>query len=385
VGSPVIVEAVRTPIGKRHGVLSRRHPVDVLGHVQKAVLERAGVEPADVGQLVGGCVTQIGEQAFNVTRIAWLYAGLPHEVAASTIDCQCGSSQQANHVVHNMIAADVIDVGVACGVESMSRVEIGANLQGPGRPKPPDFPHDMPNQFVAAERIAAKHGFTREDVDAFGLASQEKASRAAAEGRLEREIVPIEMPLPAADGEPRGSMLVGEDEGPRPTTAEALAKLKPILHDGIHTAGNTCQISDGAAAVLWMDEQEAKARGLRPRARIRAQVLVGADPYFHILGPIDATKALLRKAGMTIEDVDLFEINEAFAAVVLAWQREYDTDPDKVNVNGGAIALGHPMGATGARLIATALHELERTDRSTALVAMCCGGAISTGTILERV
>jgi acetyl-CoA C-acetyltransferase len=373
-GTPVIVEAVRTPVGKRHGALSSRHPVDVLGEVQKAVLARAGVEPRDVGQLVGGCVTQIGEQSFNTTRIAWLYAGLPYEVAASTLDCQCGSSQQANHVVASMIAADAIDVGIACGVEMMSRVEIGSNMKAPGRPKPEDFPLDMPNQFVGAERIARKNGFKREDVDGFGLASQRNAARAVAEGRFEREIVPLQ-----ANG-----TLVAKDEGPRETTLEGLAKLKPILEGGVHTAGNTSQISDGAAAVLWMDEREAKARGLRPRARIRAQALVGTDPYFHIEGPIDATRALLERSGTTIDDVDVFEINEAFASVVLSWRRAFDADPEKLNKNGGAIALGHPMGSTGARLITTALHELERSDGTIALVAMCCGGAVATGTILER-
>jgi acetyl-CoA C-acetyltransferase len=368
---PVIVDAVRTPIGRRGGGLSARPALEVLGHVQTAVLARAGVEPGDVGQVVGGCVTQVGEQSFNVTRMAWLHAGMPYQVAASTVDCQCGSSQQANHVVDSMIAAGVFDVGLACGVEMMSRVPIGANTKGPGRPQPRDFPHDMPNQFVAAERIARKHGFRRADVDAYGLASQGRAAAAVAAGRFEREIV-------ALDGCCR-------DEGPRETTAEGLAALRPVLADGIHTAGNTSQISDGAAAVLWMSEEQARRRGLQKRARILAQALVGTDPYFHIEGPIDATVAVLSRAGMTVADIDLFEINEAFAAVVLAWLRSYDVDPSRVNVNGGAIALGHPMGATGARLITTALHELERSGGSTALIAMCCGGAVATGTILERV
>jgi len=354
VTTPVIVEAVRTPIGRRGGRLAGRAAIEVLGRVQTAVLERAGVEPREVGQLVGGCVTQVGEQSFNVTRMAWLHAGLPYQVAASTIDCQCGSSQQASHVVHSMIAAGVFDVGLACGVEMMSRVPIGANTRGPGRPQPPDFPHDMPNQFVAAERIARAHGLTRADADGLGVASQARARAAVEAGRFDREIVSV-------DG-------AATDEGLRGTTLEGLAALRPILPGGIHTAGSTSQISDGAAAVLWMDERLARARGLRPRARIRAQALVGTDPYFHIQGPIDATAAVLAKAGMAIGDVDLFEINEAFAAVVLAWQRVYGVDPARVNVNGGAIALGHPMGATGA-----------------ALIAMCCGGAVATGTILERI
>jgi len=374
---PVIVEAVRTPIGRRDGALSGRHATEVLGHVLRAVLERAGIDPGDVGQLVGGCVTQVGEQSFNVTRMAWLNAGLPHEVAATTIDCQCGSSQQANHVVHAMIAAGVFDVGIACGVEMMSRVPIGANTKSPGRPMPRSFPHDMPNQFVAAERIARKHGFGRAHADALGLSSQRRAAAAARQGRFDREIAPIEVPGPETS-------VFSRDEGLRDTSAAALAALEPIVPGGIHTAGNTSQISDGAAAVLWLDEQEAARRGLRPRARIRAQALVGTDPYFHIEGPIDATAAVLRRAGMTIQDIDVFEINEAFASVVLAWLNAYDADPDRVNVNGGAIALGHPMGATGARLLTAALHELERSGGSSALVAMCCGGAVATGTILER-
>jgi acetyl-CoA C-acetyltransferase len=382
--TPVIVDAVRTPVGKKAGALSAAHPADVLGRVQREVLERAGVDPADVGQVVGGCVTQVGEQSFNATRMAWLHAGLPYTVAASTLDCQCGSSQQANHFVASLIAADVIDVGVACGVEMMSRVELGANTRGPGKPKPRGFPYDLPSQFVAAERIAAKNGFTREDADLVGLRSQQRAAQAVTEGRFEREIVPVAVPSSAPDTD-SAAVLVTRDEGPRPTTPEGLAHLEPILKEGVHTAGNTSQISDGAAAVLWMDERAATARSLRPRARIRAQVLVGTDPYFHIEGPIDATRALLARTGLSLDDIDLFEINEAFAAVVLAWQRAFDVDPERLNVNGGAIALGHPMGATGARLITSALHELERTGGDTALIAMCCGGAVATGTLLERI
>jgi len=373
----VIVEAVRTPVGRRDGQLSGWHAAEVLGHVQRAALERAGIDPGDVGQVVGGCVGQVGEQSFNVTRTAWLHAGLPWRVAASTIDCQCGASQQANHVVHSMIASGVFDVGLACGVEMMSRVPMGANTRAPGRPRPPDFPYDMPNQFVAAERIARKRGFTRSDADRVGFLSQRRAGAAVAEGRFEREIVPVPA---AAHGPP-----AVRDEGLRETTMEGLAGLRPVLPDGIHTAGTISQVSDGAAAVLWLDEAEARARGLRPRARLRAQVLVGSDPYFHIEGPIDATAAVLARAGMTITDIDLFEVNEAFAAVVLAWLATSGADPDRVNVNGGAIALGHPMGATGARLVTTALHELERSDRTTALITMCCGGAVATGTIIERV
>lgn len=384
--SPVIVEAVRTPLGRRQGGLSGGHAAHLLGHVQQALLERTGVAPESVGQIVGGCVTQVGEQGFNVTRMAWLAKHLPYAVGATTVDAQCGSSQQAGHLVHNMIAAGVIDTGISCGVEAMSRVEIGANTRnGPGHPKPEDFPYDLPDRFTAAERIARRHGFTRADADAFGLGSHERALRAVASGAYTREIVPIEVPVMAGSGPTGATRVVSRDEGPRVTSAERLAELKLVREDGIHTAGTICQISDGAAAVLWMDEQKARALGLRPRARLRAQVLVGSDPYFHIDGPIPATAAALAQAGMTIADIDRFEINEAFAAVVLAWLRVYDADPAKLNVNGGAIALGHPMGATGSRLTASVLHELERSGTGTALVTMCCGGAIATASIFERI
>lgn len=385
-GKPVIVEAVRTPIGRRDGRLSGLHASHVLGHVQKSVLGRVGLPPTEVGQIVGGCVTQVGEQGFNVTRMAWLSCGLPYEIAATTIDCQCGSSQQANHLVHSLIAADVVDTGIACGVEMMSRVTMGANTRnGPGRAKPAGFPYDMPDQYVAAERIARKHHLTRADVDAYGLASHTRAIAAQAECRFDREIVPIDAPVMGIDGPTGQTISLSKDEGPRRTTAERLAGLKPVLSDGIHTAGTICQISDGAAALLWMDADKARAFGLKPRARIVAQVVVGSDPYFHIEGPIDATLAVLKKAKMTLDDIDRFEINEAFAAVVLAWSRVLGADVGKLNVNGGAIALGHPMGASGCRLLVTALHELERSNKSTALVAMCCGGALATGTILERI
>lgn len=384
-GTPVIVDAIRTPIGKRGGRLSGRHASHVLGHVQKALIERNGLSPSGIEHVIGGCVTQVGEQSFNITRMAWLAAELPYQVPAVTIDCQCGSAQQANHLIQTMIGAGAIDVGIACGVEIMSRVPIGANTQnGPGRPKPTDFPHDMPNQYVAAERIATKHGLTRGELDAFAFSSHQKALTAAAEGRFDREIVPIDMPAVGQDGPTGETVVVTRDEGPRRTTPERLACLKPVLPDGLHTAGTICQISDGAAGVLWMDGDRAAAAGLRVRARILAHAIVGSDPYFHIEGPIDATSSVLDKAGMSMRDIDLFEINEAFASVVLAWARTYDADPSRINVNGGAIAVGHPMGATGSRLIATALHELERTGKRTALIAMCCGGALATASILER-
>jgi acetyl-CoA C-acetyltransferase len=382
---PVIVEAVRSPIGKRNGWLSGFHAAELLGNVQVELVKRSGVDPGEVEQIVGGCVTQAGEQASNVTRTAWLSQSLPYEVAATTVDCQCGSAQQANHFVANLISAGAVEVGIGCGVEAMSRVGLGANaFNGPGRSRPEDFPWDMPDQFGAAERIAKKYGINREDVDWLGFESQRKAARAVAEGRFEREIAPLEAPVVGADGPTGEKALVAKDQGPRETTREGLAGLKPVLPDGMHTAGNSSQISDGAAAVLWMSERRAKEAGLRPRARIVAQTLVGSDPYYHLDGPIAATTNVLSKAGMTMEDIDLFEVNEAFASVVLAWGKVHDVDWEKVNVNGGAIALGHPVGSTGSRLITTALHELERSDSSLALVSMCCGGALATGTIIER-
>ena len=383
---PVIVEAVRTPIGKRNGWLSGFHAAELLGNAQVELVKRAGIDPAEVEQIVGGCVTQAGEQASNVTRTAWLSQGLPYETAATTVDCQCGSAQQANNFVANLVAADAIEVGIACGVEAMSRVGLGANaFNGPRRSRPENFPWDMPDQFGAAERISAKYGITREDVDWLGFESQRKAAVAVAEGRFDREIAPLEAPVVGPDGPTGERNLIAKDQGPRDTTKEGLAGLKPVLPDGMHTAGNSSQISDGAAAVLWMSEDRARSAGLRPRARIVAQTLVGSDPYYHLDGPIAATTDVLKKAGMTIADIDLFEVNEAFASVVMSWGKEHQVDWDKVNVNCGAIALGHPVGSTGARLITTALHELERTDGHLALIAMCCGGALATGTIIERI
>ncbi|HXX91290.1 MAG TPA: steroid 3-ketoacyl-CoA thiolase [Acidimicrobiales bacterium] len=384
--NPVIVEAVRTPIGRRNGQLAGLHAAELLGAAQVELVKRAGIDPAEVEQVVGGCVTQAGEQASNVTRTAWLNQSLPYEVAATTIDCQCGSSQQANHFVSNLITAGAIDIGIACGVEAMSRVGLGANVfNGPGSSRPAEFPWDMPDQFGAAERIASKRGITREQVDAFGLASQQHAARAWAEGRFDREVVPVEAPVVGPDGPTGERQVVTRDGGLRETTAEGLATLKPVMPDGIHTAGNSSQISDGAAAVLWMSEERARSLGFRPRARILAQVLVGSDPYYHLDGPVEATAKVLAKAGMTMADMDIFEVNEAFASVALSWAQVHEPDMDKVNVNGGAIALGHPVGATGSRLVTTALHELERRDGQFALISMCCGGALATGTILERI
>jgi acetyl-CoA C-acetyltransferase len=383
---PVIVEAVRTPIGKRNGWLSGFHAAELLGSAQVELVKRAGVDPGDVEQVVGGCVTQAGEQASNVTRTAWLSQGLPFHTAATTVDCQCGSAQQANNFIANLIGAGAIEVGIGCGVEAMSRVGLGANaFNGPGKSKPDDFPWDMPDQFNAAERIATKYGISRQDVDWLGFESQRKAAVAVAEGRFDREIAPLEAPVVGPDGPTGEKTLISKDQGPRETTKEGLAGLKAVLPDGMHTAGNSSQISDGAAAVLWMSEERARSAGLRPRARIVAQTLIGSDPYYHLDGPIAATADVLGKAGMTMDDIDLFEVNEAFASVVMSWGKELEVDWDKVNVNGGAIALGHPVGSTGARLITTALHELERTDGNLALITMCCGGALATGTIIERI
>ncbi len=385
--TPVIVEAVRTPIGKRNGWMSGFHATELLALSQKGVIERAGIDPKEIEQVVGGCVTKAGEQSFNITRNAWLAAGMPYETAGTTVDCQCGSSQQANNFIHGIMSAGFIEVGIACGVEAMSRVGLGAeSLNGPGSSRPPDFPWDMPDQFAAAERIAEKRGITRQDVDALGLRSQQNAARAHQQGRFEREILPVDAPVIGEDGQPTGEKRrVTSDQGPRASTAEGLAKLNPVLPDGMHTAGNSSQISDGSAAVLWMTEERARAAGLRPRARIKAQVLVGSDPYYHLDGPVDSTFKVLKQAGMSMSDIDLFEVNEAFASVVLSWASVHKPDLDRLNVNGGAIALGHPVGATGSRLITTALHELERNDQNVALVVMCCGGALATATILERV
>ncbi|MCB0931902.1 MAG: steroid 3-ketoacyl-CoA thiolase [Mycobacterium sp.] len=386
-GNPVIVEATRSPIGKRNGWLSGLHATELLGAVQKALVDKAGIDGAEVEQVIGGCVTQFGEQSNNVTRVAWLTAGLPEQVGATTVDCQCGSAQQANHLVAGLIAAGAIDVGIACGIEAMSRVGLGANA-GPDRSRirAASWDIDMPDQFTAAERIAKRRGITREDLDHLGLLSQQKAKRAWEERRFDREISPLEAPMLDENRQPTVQLhTVSRDQGLRETTAEGLAGLKPVMEGGLHTAGTSSQISDGAAAVLWMDEDKARGLGLRPRARIVAQALVGAEPYYHLDGPVQSTARVLEKSGMTMADIDLVEINEAFASVVLSWAQVYNADMDRVNVNGGAIALGHPVGSTGSRLITTALHELERIDKSTALITMCAGGALSTGTIIERI
>ena len=390
-GNPVIIEAVRTPIGRRNGWLSSLHATELLSFALQEVINRAGIDAALVEEVVGGCVTQAGEQAANVTRNAWLKAGndvLPFTTACTTIDTQCGSAQQANHLVAGLIAAGGIDIGIACGVELMSHVPLRAAFaNGPGFPKEQPWPYDEPvdGQFGGAQRIAEMRGITRDELDDLGFESQRKAKLAWDEGRFEREVAPIDVPVLDEDGQRTGNTTtVSRDQGLRETTREALAGLKPVIEGHLHTAGTSSQISDGAAAVLWMDEDKAKALGLTPRARLKHQLVVGSDPYYVLDGPVHATNKMLARSGMAMSDFDVFEINEAFASVVLSWMKVHRPDPAKVNVNGGAIALGHPVGSTGARLITTALHELERTDAEQAFVTMCCGGALGTASILER-
>ncbi|MGH9111497.1 MAG: steroid 3-ketoacyl-CoA thiolase [Acidimicrobiales bacterium] len=388
----VIVEAVRTPIGRRNGGLSSVHPADLLVTVLRELVGRSGIDPTEVGQVVAGCVSQVGAQSFNVGRTAWLTAGLPLSTAATTVDTQCGSSQQATNVATSLVAAGVVDVAVACGVELMSRVPIGSNSAktlGLGVPIPKTYfgQYEFTSQFEGAERIADKWGITRADTDELGLASQQRAAQAWAEGRFDTQVVPVDAPDVDDEGKPTGTThRVARDEGLRDTSLEALAGLKPVGRpDGVHTAGSSSQISDGAAALLMMTADKARALGLRPRARVVDTCLVGVDPILMLTGPIDATQRLLARTGMALADIDLVEINEAFASVVLAWQRELGADLERTNPNGGAIALGHPLGSTGAFLMTKALHELERADQSTALITMCCGGGLGTGTLIERV
>jgi acetyl-CoA C-acetyltransferase len=386
----VIVEAVRTPIAKGKpitGWLNGFHATQLLALSLKGVLDRTGIEMEAVDQIIGGCVTQAGEQACNVVRNAWLSIGETFKVGATTVDAQCGSGQQANHMVSAFIKAGSFDVGIACGVESMSRVSLGANvINGPGYFQPADWPWDpAPDQFTYVERLAKYRNVTREEVDAFALASQQKALAARAAGHFKREILCVAAPVLGDDGTPTGERrIIDTDQGIRESSIEKLAALPAVMPGGIHTAGNSSQISDGSAAILWMSHEKASEYGLKPRARIVADVVVGVDPYFLLDGPVDATRAVLKKAGMTLKDIDLVENNEAFAGVVLSWAKVFDPDMSKVNVNGGAIALGHPVGCTGTRLLVTALHELERRDKSTALISMCCGSAVGTAAIIER-
>ena len=388
----VIVEAVRTPVGRRNGGLSTSHSVDLLGTVQKALFERSGVDPSEVGQVVGGCVGQVGMQSMNVTRTAWLSAGLPLSAPATTVDAQCGSSQQATNLAYALVASGTVDVAVGCGVELMSRVGFGATT-----PKDPDsgrpinrnyFDHfEFTSQFEGSERIADQWGISRTDTDTFGVMSQERAARAWDEDRFGTQIIPMEVPALGEDGEiSEETVMISKDEGLRETTMESLAALKPTgRKDGVHTAGTSSQISDGAGALLLMTSKKAAELGVIPLARIIDTCLVGSDPELMLTGPIGATQKLLEENGMTIDDIDVVEINEAFASVVLAWEKELNPDMNRVNPNGGAIALGHPLGGTGSILTTKAVHELHRSGGEHALVTMCCGGGLGTGTLIQKI
>jgi acetyl-CoA acetyltransferase family protein len=381
----VIVEAVRTPIGRGHkekGYYKDTHPNELLGRCYTEVIERAGIPAEDVEDVITGCVQQYGEQMFNVGRNAWLQAGLPVETPATTVDRQCGSAQQAVNFAAALIAAGVHDVVIGSGVEHMGHVPMGVGfhwVEEVGTPWPPALleRYNLIPQGLSAEMIADQWEIPRSELDELALRSHQLAHRATEEGRFEREIAPMKV---------NGSMYVS-DQGIRPgATIEALSELKPAFKpDGKITAGNSSQISDGAAAVLLMAREKADALGVKPRARVLDQTTVGVDPVIMLTGPIPATRKLLERNGMTIDDIDLVEINEAFAPVIAAWRRELEPDMDRVNVNGGAMALGHPLGSTGARLITTLLHELERSDKEVGLVTMCCGGGLGTGTLIERV
>jgi acetyl-CoA acetyltransferase family protein len=383
----VIVDAIRTPLGRRNGKLKEWHPVDLAAHTLEALQQRSGLDPSVVDDVVFGCVMQVGEQAVNVARNAVLAAGWPETVPGTTVDRQCGSSQQAAHFAAQGVIAGAYDVVVAGGVEVMTRVPMGSSMAD-GKYGYPFGPRigaryasagGLVPQGISAELIADKWNITRDEMDAIGVQSQQRAARASDEGRFDGEIVPVL----GADGQ-----MMTRDEGLRDTTTETLARLKPAFvaeHDGGRvTAGNSSQITDGAAAMLIMSEQRARVLGLTPRARFVDFALAGTDPRLMLTAPIPATTKVLERAGMTLDEIDLIEINEAFAAVVLAWQREHQADMDKVNVNGGAIALGHPLGCSGARLMATLLNELERTGGRFGLQTMCEGGGMANATIIER-
>ncbi len=380
----VIVEAVRTPIGRGHaekGYYKDIHPSNLLAKVYGELFERSGVDPAETGDVVTGCAQQFGEQGVNIGRNAWLEAGLPIETPATTIDRQCGSAQQAVNFAAALIASGVHDVAVGSGVEHMGHISFADGyevMKEHGSPFSPELMerYNLIPQGLSAEMIADKWEIPRSELDEIGLRSQELAAKATEEGRFEREVVPFAV---------NGDTYVA-DQGLRDTTLEGLAKLKPAFkEDGKITAGNSSQVSDGAAGVLLMAREKADALGLKPRARIYDQTTVGVDPVIMLTGPIPATEKLLERNGMKMDDIDLVEINEAFASVLAAWRRELDPDMDRVNVNGGAIALGHPLGSTGARLITTLLHEMERSDKQMGLVTMCCGGGLGTGTLIERI
>jgi len=372
----VIVEAVRTPVGKRNGMLSLIRPDELLAMVLKEITERAGVEASYVEDVIAGCVTQTSEQANDIARLAVLIAGYPMTVPGVTIDRQCGSSQQAVHFACQAILSGDMDVVIACGVENMSRVPMLSNLQGARNSKQLTDRYEIINQGLSAERIAEQWGFTREELDHFSLESHEKAVRAIKEGRFDREIMKIITE----------SGMMNNDEGPRENTSmEKLAALEPpFIKTGKITAGNASQISDGAAAILLMSREKAEELGVRPRFRVISRSVVGSDPTLMLTGPVAATEKALEKAGMNLSDIDLFEVNEAFASVPLQWLKETGANPAKLNVNGGAIALGHPLGATGARVMTTLVHELERQNKKYGLQAICEGFGMANATIIER-
>ena len=382
----VIVDAVRTPGGKRNGKLQDWHAVDLAAHVLKAIEERTGIDPAIVDDVIMGCVMQVGEQSLNIGRNAVLAAGWPESVPATTVDRQCGSSQQALHFAARGVIAGAYDVAIAAGVEVMTRTPMGASVvKGMGFPFSETMQNryeetGLPPQGIGAEMIADEYGFTREDLDAFGAESQRRAAVATAEGRFENDIVPVPVEIDGA------TEVMTADEGIREgTTSESLSKLNPAFReDGKVTAGNSSQITDGASAVLVMSAEKAAELGLRARARFHSFALAGADPVTMLKGPIPATEKVMARSGLTLEDIDLFEVNEAFASVVLAWQKEHGTDLNKTNVNGGAIALGHPLGCSGTKLMATLLNELERTNGRYGLQTMCEGGGMANATIIER-
>jgi len=385
----VIVEAVRSPIGRRNGGLSTFHSADLLGVVQAELIARSGIDAAAVDQVIGGCIGQVGQQAFNVTRTAWLTAGLPQTVPATTVDSQCGSSQQALTLAHGLLASNLVDVAVACGVEVMSRVPLGSGLStGVGKAIPRSYfeKYRYTTQFEAAELIAEQWGITRSEADQLGFESQQRAAAAWADGRFDAQIVPVDAPVLDENNRPTGeTRRITKDECLRETTLEGLAGLKPVVKaDGLHTAGTSSQIADAAAAVLLTTRRRARELGLRPRARVVDSCLVGGDPTLMLIEPIAATRRLLERNDLNIDDIDVIEINEAFASVVLAWEREIKPDHGRVNPNGGAMAMGHALGSTGCLLTTKALFELERQQASRAVVTMCCGGGLGTGTLLER-
>lgn len=390
----VIVEAGRSPVGKRDGSLGHAHPTDVLGQVMMGVLSRAGVNPSDVGQVVGGCINKVGAQAMNVTRTAWLAHGGDQDTACVTVDSQCGSSQHATTLGHSLIASGMEEIVLACGVENMTLLPVGADAvagakAGMGKPIARSYRehYEFVSQFEGAERIAEKYQISRQDTDAFGLESQLRAARAIKEGRFDAQIIPVQSPVVDEEGKRTDeTFTVTKDEIPRDTSLEALAGLKPVAReDGVHTAGTSSQIADGAAAVLLMSAEKAAALGKKPLARVVNSVLVGCDPVLMLEGPIPATQKLLEAANLSIDDIDVVEINEAFASVVLAWAQAVGANLEKVNPNGGAISLGHPLGGTGCVLITKAVHELKRSGGEYGLVTMCCGGGLGTGTLLQRV